>query len=167
MRKCIYFLMFACLFTTSCSSVKLATKEANKQTQSFRYELECAGNGSQGTYLVKVWSYSKRKDVAMEQCKKNAVHGIIFKGYTGKNGCTAQRPIARTPGVEMEHKNFFDLFFSDNGEWRKYVTLTEGTQEIIQIGKEYKVGVVVSVAKDDLRKALEAAGVIKSLNAGF
>jgi len=49
----------------------------------------------------------------------------------------------------------------------KYVTLTEGTREIVKIGKEYKVGVVVSVAKDDLRKALEAAGVVKSLGSGF
>ena len=31
----------------------------------------------------------------------------------------------------------------------------------------YKVGIVVSVQKDELRKALEAAGVIKSLNYGF
>jgi GTP-sensing pleiotropic transcriptional regulator CodY len=35
------------------------------------------------------------------------------------------------------------------------------------VGKEYKVGVTVSVSKDQLRKDLEAAGVIKSLGSGF
>ena len=149
---------------TACGTAK---KLADTQTQQFRYEMDCAGNGVQGTYLVKVWSFSNRIDVALEQCRKNAVHGVIFKGYTGRDGCVSQRPIASTPGVEMEHREFFDSFFADGGEWQKYVTLTEGTQEVIDLGKEYKVGVVVSVAKDDLRRALEAAGVIRSLSAGF
>ena len=43
----------------------------------------------------------------------------------------------------------------------------EGTTEMTRVGKEYKVGVVVSVRKDDLRKALEAAGIIRGLNSGF
>ena len=163
-RTSIYPLLFACLFMTACGTAK---KLADTQTQQFRYEMECAGNGVQGTYLVKVWSFSNRIDVALEQCRKNAVHGVIFKGYTGRDGCVSQRPIASTPGVEMEHREFFDSFFADGGEWQKYVTLTEGTQEVIDLGKEYKVGVVVSVAKDDLRRALEAAGVIRSLSAGF
>ena len=49
----------------------------------------------------------------------------------------------------------------------KYASIMEGTTEIVKVGKEYKVGVVVSVRKDDLRKALEAAGIIRGLNSGF
>lgn len=37
----------------------------------------------------------------------------------------------------------------------------------LRVGKEYKIGVVVSVKVSDLRRELEAAGIIKSLNAGF
>ena len=38
----------------------------------------------------------------------------------------------------------------------------------VKVGKnEYKVGVVISVSKDLLRKDLEAAGIIKGLGAGF
>lgn len=141
--------------------------KANKDTESFRYELDCVGNATQGFYLVKVWSFSKKANVAAEQSKKNAVHGIIFKGYVGKSGCVSQRPLAKEPGVEYEKAAYFKEFFKDGGEYLKYVTLTEGTQEIVKMGKEYKVGVVVSVAKDDLRRALEASGVIKSLGSGF
>lgn len=142
-------------------------RKANKDTERFRYEVECAGNGVQGTYLVRVWSYSKKSRIAMEQCKKNAVHGVIFKGYTGENGCVPQRALAPTPGVEMEHKEYFDHFFDDNGEYMKFVSLTEGTQEVLKVGREYKVGVIVSVQKDALRKTLEEAGIIKALGAGF
>jgi len=37
----------------------------------------------------------------------------------------------------------------------------------MKVGKEYKVGVVLSVNVAALRKDLEAAGIIKALGAGF
>lgn len=159
----LFLLLLACALGVSAGT----KKKAEKDTNHFRYELECAGNAAQGMYLVKVWSYSRKAAVAAEQCKKNAVHGIIFKGYSGANGCVAQRPLAANPGVEAEYADFFDAFFKDGGEYQKYVSTVSGTQEVLKVGKEYKVGVVVSVSKDALRKALEAAGVVKSLNYGF
>ncbi|MBR1809276.1 MAG: hypothetical protein IJ776_07810 [Paludibacteraceae bacterium] len=164
MRK---FLLIAMAVALCLPAMAGSKKKANKDTDRFRYEIECAGNGTQGTYLIKVWSYSKKARVAAEQCKKNAVHGIIFKGYTGGNGCVAQRPLAKNPGVELEYEEYFNKFFSDSGEYYKYVSLTSAAQDIVKVGKEYKVGVVVSVQKDDLRKALEAAGVIRGLSSGF
>jgi len=142
-------------------------KKADKDTQQYRYEIECAGNATQGNYLVKVWSYSKTASIAENQCRKNAVHGVIFKGYGGGQGCVAQRPIANEPGAETQHKEYFDSFFATGGEFQKYASIVEGTTEVMKVGKEYKVGNVVSVRKDDLRKALEAAGVIRGLSSGF
>lgn len=144
-----------------------AKKKADKDTNQFRYEIECTGNAVQGTYLVKVWSYSKKAAVAENQCRKNAVHGVIFKGYSRSEGCVEQRPLANNPGVETQYKEYFDKFFADGGEFQKYASIIEGTTETVKVGKEYKVGVVVSVRKDDLRRALEAAGVIRGLNSGF
>ena len=144
-----------------------AKKKADKDTNQFRYEIECAGNAIQGTYLVKVWTYSKKAAVAENQCRKNAVHGVIFKGYGGGQGCVSQRPLANTPGIENQYKEYFNSFFSEGGEFQKYASIMEGTIETVKVGKEYKVGCVVSVRKDDLRKALEAAGVIRGLSSGF
>lgn len=161
-------LLFALALLMAMPSFAGAKQKADKDTKEFRYELECAGNGAQGTYLVKVWSYSKRAKVASAQCMKNAVHGVIFKGYTGGNGCVAQKPLANHPGVEVEYEEYFRQFFADNGgEYGKYVSVTGASQEIVKVGKEYKVGMIVSVQKDELRKALEQAGVIRSLGAGF
>ena len=142
-------------------------RKADKDTKQFRYEIECGGNAIQGTYLVKVWTYSKSKNVAENQCRKNAVHGVIFKGYGGGQGCVSQRPMANTPGVETQFEDYFKSFFADGGEFQKYASIMAGTTETVKVGKEYKVGVVVSVRKDDLRKALEAAGVIRGLSSGF
>ncbi len=152
---------------------KRKIKKANKETEQSRYEIECVGTGIQGTYLIKVWSYSKNPDVAINQSKKNAVHGVIFKGFSGgSQGCTSQKPIARNTNLEQEKKTFFKEFFSDGGKYMKFVSLSAdgsvAASDRLKISrKEYKIGVVVSVRKDELRKDLESAGIIKSLSSGF
>jgi len=148
-------------------------KKANKETEQWHYEIECVGTGVQGTYIIKVWSYSKEPDVAINQAKKNAVHGIIFKGFAGgSQGCTPQKSLSRNPNLEQEKKYFFKEFFSDGGKYMRFVSLTTdgsvAASDRLKISKkEYKIGVIVSVRKDDLRKDLESAGIIKSLSSGF
>lgn len=161
------YLMMAVLVLLSSVAVAGPKKRADKDTNNFRYDIECAGNGAVGTYLVKVWSYSTQKQVAYDQALKNAIHGVIFKGYSGENGCVGQSPLARQNGAEVENADYFKHFFSDGGEYRKYASVVNGTTDVMIVGREYKVGVEVSVKKDDLRRALEEAGVIKSLNYGF
>jgi hypothetical protein len=165
--KNLKFFFVAIILLCSLTSYSQAKKKANKETDAFRYEISCEGEGVQGTYLVKVWSYSKRPAVALEQSKKNAVHGIIFKGFPGiGQKCQSQRPIAPNPSIEQQYADFFKKFFSNGGDYMKYVT-TSGGSDVLKVKKEYKVGVVVSVSKDQLRKDLEAAGIIKGLGSGF
>jgi hypothetical protein len=149
-----------------------AKKKAMRDMDAFRYEIECVGTGVEGTYLIKVWTYSKKPKVAIEQSKKNAVHGVIFKGFAGGGrGCTSQKPLASSPEVEDQFSDFFDKFFADGGDYMKYVSLSNDgsidSEDRLKVGKEYKIGVVVSVMKDQLRKDLEKAGIIKSLDSGF
>lgn len=54
----------------------------------------------------------------------------------------------------------------------RFVTLTNNgaiaAGDIMKVGKkEYKVGVVVTVQYNDLRKYLEEKGIVKRLDAGF
>lgn len=144
-------------------------KKANEDTKDWRYEIECVGIGKPGTKVIKVWSYSKKSSVALNQAKKNAVHGIIFQGYAGgANGCTNQRPLTNDPSLEQQKADFFDDFFKDGGKYMKFVTSSgDGTPTTMKVGKEYKVGVVVTVMVDLLRKDLEDAGIIKGLSSGF
>lgn len=149
-----------------------ARKKAERDTEQWRYELECAGTGSEGTYLVKVWSYSKRGVVAIEQAKKNAVHGVLFKGFGGNGrACITQKPLATNPNIEAEQNAFFETFFEDGGKYMKYVSVSSDgnidAKDRMKVGKEYKIGIVVSVMKDALRKDLETSGVIRGLSSGF
>jgi hypothetical protein len=161
------FLLLAAALLVVVSASAASRKLKNSDTEKFQYEIEGVSNGSQGTYLVRVWSYSSKTKLDVEVSKKNAVHGVIFKGYAGTKDVRPQRPLIAAPGAEVEHADYFNLFFKDGGEYNKYVTITAGSQQVVKVGKQYHIGVVVSVSKDALRKALEQAGVLRSLGSGF
>ncbi len=161
------------LFSVSLEAQSKKEKQADAETLAYRYELECYGTGVQGTYSVKVWSYSKKPEIAKEQCKKNAIHGVIFKGIVSGPRCMSQPPLAGdNANLYQEHKDFFNSFFRVGGKYMQFVNITnDGTPlpgDMIKVGKkEYKVGIVVSVRKDALRKYLEDEKILRKLTDGF
>lgn len=164
------FLLLAFSFVSTAQISK--QKKANEDTEEWKYEIECVGIGKPGTKVIKVWSYSKNAKVATGQAKKNAVHGIIFQGYAGGGqGCTSQKPLANNPALEQEKEDFFKDFFADGGKYMKFVSTSgDAAPEVIAVKLKkykYKVGVVVVVMSDNLRKDLESAGVIRGLSSGF
>jgi hypothetical protein len=166
-------LFSACfLFFSSLTLAQKGRKKADNETHEWRYEVETVGIGTKGTYQLKVWTYSKNAETAIEQAKKNAVHAVIFKGFPANGRIEGQNALARDPNIESEKGNYFKEFFEDGGKFQKYVFLANngaiGPGDRIKISKkEYKIGVVVSVNSAGLRKELEEAEVIKALNSGF
>ena len=136
----------------------------------WEYEIEPVSVGTQGTYLIKVWSYSRNPELAIEQAKRNAVHGVIFKGFGGISGVPGQHPLADSPNLEVEQAEFFRNFFANGGKYMKFVNITNdgsvAAEDRLKIGKEYKIGVVVSVNVAGLRRDLEEAVIIRSLGSG-
>ena len=140
----------------------------------WRYDVEgVAGQGLEGTDLIKIWTYTKTpKKNYLEQAKKNAVHAIIFRGYTkvtqDKN---IQKPFTQDLDAEQKNIAFYNAFFADGGPYQNFVELvnngTPGIGDLIKIGKEYKVATTVIVKKNALRKHLEESGVLKTLGQGF
>lgn len=160
------------VFVTEKTYAQKGQKKVDNETNEWRYEVEAEGNGTQGTYQIKVWTYSKNQETAIEQAKKNAVHAIIFKGFPNNGRIQGQKPLARNPNLEQEKEEFFKEFFKDGGKFQKYVFLANNGAiapgDRIKISKkEYKIGVVVSVNVAGLRKDLEEAGIIKGLSSGF
>lgn len=140
---------------------------ANKNE--YRYEVVPVSVGTQGTYLIKVFSYAKNKQKALELVKPNAVHAVLFSGFTGGNGISNQKPMVSAE-VKSEHQKFFDDFFK-NKDYERFVNLSADTMvkpgDMVKTGRLYKIGFVVSVNKDSLREYLESQGVLKSLGSMF
>ncbi|MDE5773118.1 MAG: hypothetical protein K2H86_01500 [Muribaculaceae bacterium] len=131
------------------------------------YELEGSGTGSQGTYLLTVSVLTKNKNIDSKQLGKAAVHGVLFKGFSNKDLRQHQKPLAGSAAVEASHPEYFEGFFSDNGAYKNYVESVGGSRAVVKSGKQYKVSAKVIVNKEQLRKDLEQAGVIKGFNSIF
>ena len=140
------------------------TVKAASPTDELKYDIVSAGTGAQGTYLCKVTVYSKNGKVTEAEMKRAAVHGVIFKGVTGGNGQATQKPMA-TPTVEFEKADFFGKFFADNGPYMAYANVEPTTFERARLAtkKEYRTTAIVVVSKDELRRFLEQAGVVRKL----
>lgn len=161
------------LLTGQAFGQRRAKKQADEDTKNWRYEIQCLSVASEGSYIVKIYSYSKNKNVAIEQSKKNAIHAVIFRGIPQNEiGCVAQPSLARHPNLEEKNRDYFERFFSEEGDYKKFVTLTTdgaiAPGDRLRVGKrEYKIGIIVSVDIASLRKELETAGIIKGLASGF
>ena len=128
------------------------------------YDITGAGSGTEGTVLVKVFVYGKK--VSDADLKRAAVHGVVFLGCSG-NASGAQQPAIAPASAEKDNAEFFAAFFAIDGECQNYASIVSGSYETVKTKKGYKVGAIIQVNKSNLRKSLEKAGVIRSLNAGF
>lgn len=119
--------------------------------------------------IVKVWSYGKREKLTRRECAKNAVHGIIFKGYGAASMRSEDRGFkALCPEGYEAHEDYFDDFFSSGDYWQYVQESSNGelmATDVIKIARrEYKVGMIVMVNTEALRKRLEKDGIIKKLD---
>ena len=149
-----------------CSTISFST-DAKQKDQILNYDIEGAGTGAQGTYMVKVTVISKDKKPKEDLIKRSAVHGVLFRGFASKEMRQNQKPLAGSATNEAQHADFYKDFFAENGTATAYAQIVTGSREVVKAGKEYRVSDVVIVNKDQLLKDLQAAGVIRGLNSGF
>lgn len=158
---------FGMIVIVSCKKTPTVAKNINTWT----YEVECVNTGVEGTYLLKVWSYSRNQKTALNEAKRNAVHGVIFRGFASNANCYQQSSLATSPGVEEQNRDYFKAFFADGGKYLKYATNSNdgsiAPEDRVKVGNQYKLGVTISIQKDLLRQELEQAGVIRRLDSGF
>lgn len=171
MRKYIVLLLVGLLFCVGeADAQRRKKKKANEDTVEWKYDIESETIGMQNAKVVRVWSYSKDTEVARLQATKNAIHGIIFKGAPGNPRKRVTPVLALVPDIATREKfkTFFDGFFADGGDYRMYATTTDISDSVVKVDKRmYKVGVVVNVDYDALRKMLEDRGVVNKLSSGF
>lgn len=132
------------------------------------YQIEGAGVGAQGTYLVAVTINIKdAKKVDNSMLARCAVHGVLFKGFASKENRQSHKPLAGSPSAEASHADFYSNFFNEGGAASNYGSVVPSSTKKMKSGKKYLVTAVVSVNKDQLQRDLEDAGVLKGLNSLF
>lgn len=135
-----------------------------KGDKPLQYDITGAGSGNEGMVLVKVFVYANK--VTDQDLKSAAVHGVVFRGFSGNNSGVKQP--AMTPAEsEADHAAFCKAFFATDGDCQNYASIIAGSYDRVKTPKGYKNGAIVQVNKSSLRKALEKAGVVRSLSSGF
>lgn len=142
-----------------------------KGDQPLKYDLNATGVSAPGMTLVKVSVYvDKPKNATVELLKKAAVHGIIFRGVSEADvtGFTNQGALVSAPGAAQQHGDYFATFFQSGGQYLSYANMVESTTETVKVNKkEYRVSAIINVSTDQLRKTLQAAGIIRKMTDGF
>ena len=163
-RESLCVLLFAaCTFVLpsvmcSCGSPKVAQQTANIKVEQIRVAQD-------GSRLVKVWGVGGNADKAIVAAMRNAVENCLFTGIQPTATAGAIPPLC--PNGYQDNKRYFDRFFA-NGTYQQYVvranSLYPTGQDNVKVRGGRQVGIQVQLLVNQLRKRLEADGVIKSLD---
>lgn len=164
MKRIIAIAVLAAAAALLCSSASAKKKSGTSDKESFHYDVEYVKSAGTGMSVVRVVSFSTIKMNDDFLSRRNAVHAVIFKGYSG-SGAT-QPALAKDPDTEYNNKDFFDKFFAKDGDYSRFVTGVSD-YEAIKFGKQHKYSANVTVNVAALRKYLEQHGIIRSLSSGF
>lgn len=171
MKKTLLFTLMMVIITIQSVSAQKRKDKKEAFNSRYNYEIQAIAVGAGRTKVYKVWGNGKKVDAAMLNAKRSAVAAAIFIDIPGRAGVEGTPAICKDSDAEQKHSDFFDRFFDWGGEWQKYVNLTEDAApsgpDRLKVKKGYKVGIVVQILYDNLRKDLEKAGVARSLNYGF
>jgi hypothetical protein len=144
MKRIVLFLLI--LFMVSCASTKN------------RYKINCVSLVNEGYLKLQLDHPSKLSKNELESVSKDAIHMILYSGYTSKE-CQTQKPIfAQTNDIE-NFKKIESNFFSKDGIWTTFIRS--------EINKNNSNDHIILISKDALLQYLEEQNIIKSLNNGF
>lgn len=148
-------LMLVLLLTTSFSCFA-------KSQPIYDYDIVCAGNGEYGHYLVKVSVVvPNKKNITPIIVKQHAVHGIIYKGYSGENGCSSQKALIGSSQLTSEQQSAIEKLISE--DYGMYASSVGNAINVVKVKKGYQVTAVIEVNAGSLRNRLESMGVIRKL----
>ncbi len=128
----------------------------------YSFKTECYGIELDGSQTVKAWGNGKNRQDAQEQAKKNAVRDVLFKGITeGRQDCE-KRPLVPEVNAQMKYESYFNKFFTDGGDYQKFVSLKDQRGGSDKMGARESVtyGIVLRILRADLKQKLITDGIL-------
>ena len=138
--------------------------DPNAQTVYSKYSVRCLGVELDGSQTLRVQGYGRNKNDAKEQAMKNAVYAVIFDGIRdGVEGCN-MRPLVTEVNARERYEDYFDIFFSDKGAYKEYVSMRDTKKRSADKAKDrigYSYDLTVRVLRPELKARLKADNIIK------
>ena len=153
------------ILLTMLAVLSLTGSEAQTQSVYARNSIRCLGVELDGSQTLRVQGYGRNRSDAKEQAMKNAVWAVIFDGIRdGAEGCN-MRPLVTEVNAKERYEDYFNLFFADNGEYKKYVSLRDTKKRSGGRSKDklgYAYDLTIRVLRPELKARLKADNVIDS-----
>ena len=128
-----------------------------------RSSIKCIGTELDGSQTLRVQGYGRNRSDAKEQAMKNAVWAVIFDGIRdGVQGCN-MRPLITEVNARERYEDYFNIFFADGGEYKKYVSLQDTKKRSANKAKDkvgYSYEMTIRVLRSELKARLKADNVI-------
>lgn len=151
------------LILTFIAALSLIYAEAQTQPVYARSSIRCLGVELDGSQTLRVQGYGRNRSDAKEQAMKNAVWAVIFDGIRdGVEGCN-MRPLVTEVNAKERYEDYFNLFFADNGEYKKYVSLRDTKKRSGGKSKDklgYAYDLTIRVLRAELKARLKSDNVI-------
>lgn len=124
----------------------------------YEYNLSGIAIAKEGYYLVEVSvTVDKKKEANIELVKQYAIMGCLYKGFVVDR--ISQKPLLPHSMKDKDQTYLRKLIHND---YNTYASTSHPLQ-IVKVGKKYRVTGIILVSKDNLRKNLEEAGIIRKL----
>ncbi len=134
----------------------------------YNYESKVLSANYDGTYAIRVFVRARNAAIAFDDGQRKAVQEVIFTGVaSGNEGVSRLEPLCYDMNAQAKHEDYFNAFFADNGDWKKYVSLKDkrtGTTDYNRDGKQMLEQLTVSVDRKALKERLQADGIIPAEN---
>lgn len=156
--------MKSIIYKTLLIILSITGLDANAQTVYSKYSVRCLGVELDGSQTLRVQGYGRNKNDAKEQAMKNAVYAVIFDGIRdGVEGCN-MRPLVTEVNARERYEDYFDIFFSDKGAYKEYVSMRDTKKRSADKAKDrigYSYDLTVRVLRPELKARLKADNIIK------
>lgn len=151
-------LNYKILVTTLIILILSGVCHAKSDKLDYDYSLSGISIAKEGYYLVEVSvTVDKKKEATIEVVKQFAIIGCLYKGFVVDR--ISQKPLLPRSLNDKDHSYLRKLILND---YNTYASTSHPLQ-IVKVGKKYRVTGIILVAKDELRKNLEEAGIIRKL----
>lgn len=128
------------------------------------YDIAGCGQGKDGAYRVKVTSVVKDVKASRDMLRRNAVHGVMFRGFMNDtDGGTNQKPLIEDPNVEHTKAEFFKAFWGEKS-YERYAHIIASSLTSVKVKKGYEVSAIFLVDKEALQHYLEKSNVIQGFS---
>lgn len=144
-------------------AMSLLNVHAQKNPVYSRSSIRCMGVELDGSQTLRVQGYGRNRSDAKEQAMKNAVWAVIFDGIRDGVGECNTRPLVTEVNAKERYEDYFNLFFADNGEYKKYVSLRDTKRRSGGKSKDklgYAYDLTVRVLRAELKARLKADNLI-------